>query len=97
MENLNKNLNNMVQLSNLKRVMSKMAMIAIITMLFAGIANAQTVQNTQQAIEQKESCKDKKQQCKQQKKENKQFSKANKQLCKEQCKEKKQQQKQQSI
>jgi uncharacterized GH25 family protein len=87
----------MVQLINLNRVMSKMAMIAIITMLFAGIVNAHTVQNTrqsEQAIEQSEPkiklcrhCKEEKQVCKARKQENRIQRKANRQLCREICRE----------
>ena len=77
----------MLQLSNLKRVMSKMALIAIITMFFAGIAYAQTEPKTELSG----SCKQEKQLCKAQKKERKIQSKANKQLCKEICKENKRQ------
>ena len=84
----------MVQLNYLNRVFSKMAMVAIIAMLFAGIAYAgQNTLSIEQAIEQREDCKEKKQQCKLQKKENKRLGKEKKQQCKEQCKAKKQLQK----
>ena len=94
----------MVQLRNLNRLMSKMAIIAILTMFFVGIANAQTVQNTQQmaqAIEQSapktklcKGCKEEKHVCKARKRESRIQNKANKQLCREQCREKRRQQRQ---